>query len=335
MGLNQNINAVDVRAAVIDQLDTLLNKAIQTMTTKGITVHLASDAEEARAVIQFLCQPGEKVLRSNGPELREIAVDIALKDIETRLSNMEEVVAVYNGKTEQLHPIKIDLDGLTEEQVLSAIKDYTGSKNDETCLEDAYMEVKKIADVTQWGITTADGVLADTGSLVIAEDQGDVRLTSNIPTRHIAVIGLEKVYPVAEPLLTSVRAAYQFGLGEHTPTFFSFITGPSRTGDIEGIMVCGMHGPLAVDLILLDNGRKQLKENGYEKLLRCLDCGACTEALKGLAAANKWHNMVLDCKQIALKKVRNPDATIVGTDTIGAFICPVGITVEDLKDVLK
>ncbi len=334
MELNENICAVDVRAGVIDQLDSLLNKAMHTMAAKGITVHVASDAEEAGAIIQSLCQPGEKVLRSNGPELREIAIDAALKGIETRLSNMEEVVAVYNNKTEQLHPMKIDLNGLTKEQVLDAIKDYSGSKNDETCLEDAYMAVKKIAEVSQWGITTADGVIADTGTLVIAEDQGDERLASNIPARHIAVLGLEKVYPVAESLLTSVRAAYQSGLGEHIPTYFSFISGPSRTGDIEAIMVCGMHGPLAVDVILLDNGRKQLLVNGCKKLLGCLDCGACTEGLKGLAAANGWNNMALDCKQVALKKVQNPDVTIAGADTIGAFSCPVGITVEDLKAAL-
>lgn len=97
------------------------------------------------------------------------------------------------------------------------------------------------ANGTQWGITDADAILVDTGTLVLAENHGDGRIVSNIPAQHIAIVPVHKLYEDGESGLLAIPPA----------SYYSLITGPSRTGDIEGDIVCGMHGPLAVHVILL------------------------------------------------------------------------------------
>ena len=110
--------------------------------------------------------------------------------------------------------------------------------------------------------------------------------------------------------------------------------GPAGTGDIEGIIVCGMHGPLEVHVILLDNGRSQLLSHGKGKLLQCLECGQCTAALQRLLHNQQPIPAPLTCKSLALANLHTPYQLEHAQWDALHWQCPVGITVQDLKDAL-
>lgn len=322
----------------IIQLEQKMVRAEQTLKAKGCQVYLAKDAAEAASILQALLHPKDKVIRSVAAEMQEIKLDMILDKLQTywQRSNLEEAAAAYHQRKVQRHPLMADIIDLNQEQILAALEDYIGAACPfAQCLERANTQVKKLASEAKWGITGANAVLIDTGTLVLAENQGDGRLVSNLPAQHIAIVGIEKLYAQGEEALEDIRSAYQAGLHQNTPVYYSLITGPSRTGDIEGDIVCGMHGPLAVHVILLDNGRSALMKKGHGKLLCCRDCGACTDSLEPLAQANHWPAMLLTCKNAALLYVQGQLPDVLEAEEILPFSCPAGITPEDLLRALQ
>lgn len=91
------------------------------------------------------------------------------------------------------------------------------------------------------GITTADFAIAETGTLVLAASQGRPRATSLVPPRHIAVL------PESRIVGSLFELVPRFG---SLPSALTFISGPSRTADIELTPVRGVHGPVAVTVFI-------------------------------------------------------------------------------------
>lgn len=89
------------------------------------------------------------------------------------------------------------------------------------------------------GITGCDALVAQTGSVVVSTRSAGGRALSVVPPHHVVVAEREKL--VAD--LTAGFAVLRDNYGDSFPSFMSFITGPSRTGDIERILVLGAHGP--------------------------------------------------------------------------------------------
>lgn len=106
-------------------------------------------------------------------------------------------------------------------------------------------ELRNVAASADVGITSADYALADTGSLVMISSLEEARMVSLLPPVHIAVL------PVSR-LLTSLDEL--FALVPHPADLTSsmvLITGPSRTADIEQILVRGVHGPGEIHVVLV------------------------------------------------------------------------------------
>jgi L-lactate dehydrogenase complex protein LldG len=114
-----------------------------------------------------------------------------------------------------------------------------------------------VFDRAQAGITGADFAVAESGSIGLIHNRDQARLVSLAPILHIAILPVERIYPVYEPIIEKV-----FGnpVGAHgavpaektpLPSQFIFITGPSMTGDIQGVLFKGMHGPRKLIVILI------------------------------------------------------------------------------------
>lgn len=88
-------------------------------------------------------------------------------------------------------------------------------------------------DDYQFGITRAAAAIAETGSLVLNETQTSSRLGALAPWVHIAIVESSQIVP------SMPSAIAQFGMDRAT----LFVTGPSKTADVEGILIKGVHGP--------------------------------------------------------------------------------------------
>ena len=101
------------------------------------------------------------------------------------------------------------------------------------------------------GMTGTDYALAETGSLVIMPRRGLSRLVSLVPPVHIAIVRPEEVLESLHDLFLLRRLEYYWQGGE-MGSYLNFITGPSRTADIEMTIVKGVHGPKSVHLVLVE-----------------------------------------------------------------------------------
>jgi L-lactate dehydrogenase complex protein LldG len=103
-----------------------------------------------------------------------------------------------------------------------------------------------VFDRAEAGITGADFAIAESGTLGLIHDEDQARLISLAPILHIAIVPVERILPVYEAAIEKV-----FSNREELPSQFVFITGPSMTGDIQGQLFKGMHGPRRVIVILV------------------------------------------------------------------------------------
>ena len=101
------------------------------------------------------------------------------------------------------------------------------------------------------GITGADYAVAETGSVIVLPRRGLSRLVSVAPPVHIAIVRREDIIGTLDDLLILRRLEYHTNGGD-MGSYLNFITGPSRTADIEQTIVVGVHGPREVHLVLLD-----------------------------------------------------------------------------------
>jgi len=98
----------------------------------------------------------------------------------------------------------------------------------------------------QLGLTTAQWAIAETGTLVLVSDRERHRLASLLPETHVAVLEASAILP---SLGAALAAVSQDELAGRTVTF---VTGPSRTADIELTLVVGVHGPRELHVLLID-----------------------------------------------------------------------------------
>jgi len=100
------------------------------------------------------------------------------------------------------------------------------------------------------GLTGADYAVAETGSVIVLPRKGLSRLVSLVPPVHLAIVRPEDLIESLDDLFVLRRLAYQENGGD-MGSYLNFITGPSRTADIEQTLVVGVHGPKEVHLVLL------------------------------------------------------------------------------------
>ena len=100
------------------------------------------------------------------------------------------------------------------------------------------------------GLTGADYAVAETGSVIVLPRKGLSRLVSLVPPVHLALVRPEDLVESLDDLFLLRRLEYHEKGGE-MGSYLNFITGPSRTADIEQTLVVGVHGPKEVHLVLL------------------------------------------------------------------------------------
>jgi L-lactate dehydrogenase complex protein LldF len=137
---------------------------------------------------------------------------------------------------------------------------------------------QKFIDATV-GISGANIAIAETGTIVIVTNEGNADLTTTLPPVHIALFGIDKLVATLEDAVAVLRMLPRSGTGQIMTSYVNWITGPSRSADIEQSLTIGIHGPSEMHCVILDNGREEmLADPVFKDALTCIRCGACSNA---------------------------------------------------------
>ena len=95
------------------------------------------------------------------------------------------------------------------------------------------------------GISACDALIAQTGSVLVTSQSAGGRALSVLPPHHVVIARREQLLADLPAAFALLKAKYASAY----PSLISFITGPSRTGDIERILVLGAHGPKKLTIL--------------------------------------------------------------------------------------
>lgn len=124
------------------------------------------------------------------------------------------------------------------------------------------------------GVTGANLIAADTGTLMLVESEGNIRLSSFAPPVHIAIAGIEKIIPTREEMAPFLELLSMSATGQAMSVYTSFISPP--LADPPFAMPSKPLKPREFHLVLIDNGRLKMRDDPvFHEALNCIRCGAC------------------------------------------------------------
>jgi L-lactate utilization protein LutB len=126
------------------------------------------------------------------------------------------------------------------------------------------------------GITGANAIAAGEGAVLIIHNEGNVTRV-RMRAKHLITASIDKVYPSLEDALVMGRLETYLATGSLFPSFIDIVAGRSKSSDIEKQLFYGMHEPMSVVIVLLDNGRSEIlnEKKDFSDLLNCIGCGNC------------------------------------------------------------
>ena len=269
--LRTQANAIKKHA--IDNLDYYLEEFERNVVARGGKVVYCKDGTEVADFVLALAKErgGRLIVKSKSMTTEEVDLNErlehhGLESVETDLGEYILQLAherPYHIVAPALHMTRYHVADLFE-RCLHVPQETVIEK--QTALARSVLRQKFLA--ADIGISGANFLVADSGAVVIVENEGNARLTTSAPRIHIAVAGIEKVIPRAQDLATFLKLLARSATGQLLSVYTSFLAGPRRAGEIDG--------PDEFYVVLLDNGRTRLlPDKGKRQSLYCIRCGAC------------------------------------------------------------
>ncbi len=332
------------RGAAVSALPRLLEQFTQAAEQAGAIVHAPASAQSAVATVLEILETHEArlVVKTKSMASEEIGLGEALEDagIEAVETDLGEFL-VQQARERPSHIIAPALH-ITRERAAQIIGGATGETlpADPDVLVGAvrrHLRAKFIEAGA--GITGANALIAETGTVVLVSNEGNVRLSSSLPPVHIVVAGIDKLTSTLRDATAMLEMLPRAATGQPISSYVSFITGPSRSADIELSLSLGVHGPRYVHIVLLDNGREEMRRDPvFREALQCVRCGACSnvcpvyQQVGGHAMGHIYTGpigLVLTPFHHGITNVSGPQSLCAGCGAC-ATVCPAGIALPDL-----
>jgi iron-sulfur cluster protein len=275
-----------IKEDAIANLPELVDTVRDAVEANGGTVYVADDAADANQYMQSVCADvdAETLVKSKSMTTEEIEVNDALADVgvdvyETDLGEFvvqladespshivgpamhksrEEIATLLNDRFDPDEPLE------TAADMTAFVRDYLGDRVRE-------------ADV---GMTGANFVAAESGSLALVTNEGNARKCAATPETHVAVAGVEKLVPTVGDLGPFVQLLSKAATGQAISQYVSVLTPPVDTPipdfDADAFRPADDR---EFHLVLLDNGRMNMREDDdLRETLYCVRCGACSNS---------------------------------------------------------
>ena len=271
------VAAAGIKDDALSRLDQLLEQLEASVTARGGQVHFAADAAEANLVVTKIVKASGarevvKVKSMTTAECRlnealaGAGVDVAETDLAELIVQLGEdlpshivVPAIHRNRSE----VREVFIGKMGQHGLAAPAGLSDEPADLAGAARAYLRERFLR--AEVAISGANFAVAETGSLVVVESEGNGRMCLTLPRVLVSVVGIDKVVPSFGDLEVFLQLLARSATGERMNPYTSVWSGVSA-GD----------GPDEVHLVLLDNGRSSALSDGTgRQALRCIRCAAC------------------------------------------------------------
>ena len=262
-----------IKEHTIAHLDYYLAMLERNVHAAGGHVHFAGDARQANSIVSEIArQHGVKtVTKSKSMVSEELGLNHVLEaqGIDVFETDLGEYIIQLAEETPS-HLVAPALHK-TRGQVAQLFAEQLGvpySEDIEEMARVARVALRQKFLEADMGISGANFLVAETGSLVIITNEGNGRLCTSAPRIHVGLTGMEKVIPSLQDLAVFLRLLPRSATGQRISSYVSMVTGPKRADDEDG--------PEEFHLIIVDNGRSRLlRDPALRESLYCIRCGAC------------------------------------------------------------
>lgn len=265
--------AAAIRENALARLPQLLKQLEKQCQSNGIEVHWAQTTDEANEIILQIARDNHAhnlikgksmvseemdlnhFMEANGIECLESDLGEYLVQIAEETPSHIIMPAIHKNR-QQIAELFVEKHGIEYTEDVSIL-----TENARILLRSKFMQ----ADI---GVSGVNFAVAETGTLCLVENEGNGRMSTTVPSVHIAVMGIEKVVERLEHVPPLLSLLTRSATGQPVTTYFNMITSPRKDGEKDG--------PKSVHLVLLDNERSSMyQDEELRDTLRCIRCGAC------------------------------------------------------------
>ncbi len=262
-----------IKDHTLRHLDHYLEMFEKNAIASGAKVYWARTPKEATDHIVAICKAhdAKSATRVKSMLGEEIGIGEALQEagIERVETDLAEHIIQLAG--EPPSHIVVPAMHKTREEVADLFKARHADphKSDDVAelVESARRELRPKYVNADIGISGANFLIADTGSIVTVTNEGNAELTTQLPKVHIVNVGIEKLVPSMRHCSVFLRLLARAALGTEITQYTTFYNGPKRAGDRDG--------PDELHIVLVDNRRTEILDGPMREMLRCIRCGAC------------------------------------------------------------
>ncbi len=271
--------ARQARLRALDRHDELLRDLTRALEQRGVHVTVASSPAEACALIsRLVMEAGGRVTKSKSMTSEEIGLNAALEQAGARVTETDLGELIVQLAHQPPSHVTAPAIHLSTEDIARIFHDElgmplpgwvaAGERRDEATRKalarELSLEARKVlrtrfleADV---GISGANFLVAESGTIVLVENEGNIQLTTCLPRRHIVLAGIDKLIETEADLSLLLRMLPVSATAQRQTCYVS--------------LFADAHPDMHV--VLLDHGRKALMADPQQRdLLTCIRCGAC------------------------------------------------------------
>ena len=269
----------EIKEKAISNMEKLAEQACEAIDENKGKAYIARTADDALGIISSLVGKGKLIVKGKSLTSEEIGLRECLEEQgnEVYETDLGEFIIQKLG-SKPMHLIAPSIH-VPREEVAKLFSKLTGEKLSPDDIEAMVAVARRLlrekffqADV---GMSSANVVAAETGTLFLIENEGNIRLATGAPPVHIALIGMEKLVPTLADAYKVAEVTWRYA-NQAMATYVSLISGPSKTADIEKVITYGAHGPRELHVIFLDDGRTELAKHPLlRQTLYCVRCGGC------------------------------------------------------------
>ena len=336
----------EIKSYSIENNEDLLNQVIESFKRNDIDVRMAQTSDDALNIIDELLSEykTDSIAKAKSNTLGEINfkdhfkgtdIDIVETDLGDRILQLKKT------DNKPVHPTgpasHLNISKITD--IVNDSLDVNVNPEAREIMETVRSDVLKRLESASVGISGANAIAAEEGSLVMVHNEGNISIVS-LKDLHIIVAGIDKIVPCLEDAISIVKLETIFATGNYVTSYMNVVSGPSKTADIEKKLLKNMYGAEKVVVILLDNGRS----DANPECLYCIGCGNCVVHCPVYnAVGNEFgFNNYLGGRGVAMSKFIEDDETCYNSGLYMCTLCglctlncPVSIPTNEIIENMR